>query len=402
MHLSIAIVGAGPCGLYLAKNLRARLLPGARVDIFERLSRPLGLLRFGVAPDSVSVRRTGELLLKGTKERLFLNVCVGRELSLEELLRYYHVCILSCGAESSRPLSLQGDDLDGVFDSLDFVRSYNGHPDAPVGVKSFLDRLAHQAKRVRVCVIGNGNVSLDVARILLTPAKYLESTEIDKDFLSYLRNINVAGVDIVGRRGLFQSSFTNAELRRITESSHFIPLVQEESLRSSLLHQPEQLDRSHKRKLSLFNRIASNIDAAQSADKTLEFTFFKSVYSVEKGDGSAIGGVILQNNTLDRNLYAKATDNTVRIPSDMLIKCVGFQPNIVSAELLKHVDSKRIFSCGWVATGGKGDLSNTLAATVQLSTLISSMTFDFPVAKDIFELFVGDPRFKNVRVANGG
>lgn len=76
MHLRIAIVGAGPCGLYLAKNLRGRLLPGARVDIFERLSRPLGLLRFGVAPDSISVRRTGELLLKGTKERLFLNVCV--------------------------------------------------------------------------------------------------------------------------------------------------------------------------------------------------------------------------------------------------------------------------------------------------------------------------------------
>lgn len=402
MHHRIAIVGAGPCGLYLAKNLRGRLSSDGRIDIFERLSQPLGLLRFGVAPDSITVRRSGDVLLKGSKERFFFNVRVGGELSIDELLRYYHVCLLSCGAESPRPFPIPGDNCQGVFNALDVIRSYNGHPEAPRGVIAYMSRLADLGRRIKVCVIGNGNVALDIARILLTPAESLEKLEINRDFLGTLRNIDISAVTLIGRRGIFQSSFTNPELSRILKEGQFLPFTTSESYEQSLLHKPAELDRRQKRKLDLFTTIASNATYAQSSAKTLEFSFFRSVGQVIGGPSSSIETVVLSHNTLDANLVAHSTQESTTVEADLLIKCVGFQRSADTENLLKRADSKRIFSCGWAATSGKGDLSNTLAETIKLSRAVSSMKFDFPVEEDINQLFQSDTRFKNVSLGRFG
>ncbi|GIX61921.1 NADP oxidoreductase [Babesia caballi] len=349
MALECAGGGAGPCGLYLAKNLRGRVSPCARIDIFDRLPQALGLLRFGVAPDSLSVRRSADTLLARTNERFFFNLRVGTDLGIEELMRYYHVCILSCGAESPRPFPIPGDDSEGVFDSLDIIRWYNSHPEAPRKVQDYFRRLAALGRRVNACVIGNGNVSLDIARILLTPAKQLEHTDIDKAFLECLSKTDVNAVSIVGRRGIFQASFTNSELRRIAETIDFVPFTDQESLECSLAHQPLVLDRRMHRRLSLFSKIARNSQAASSAQRTLEFTFFRTVHSIERGDDSAIAHVVLEKNVLDECGNAKATGHRIRVPSDMLVKCIGFQRSSDSENLLKHVDSKRIFHCELVA-----------------------------------------------------
>ncbi|ORM42073.1 NADPH:adrenodoxin oxidoreductase [Babesia sp. Xinjiang] len=402
MFPRIAIVGAGPCGLYLAKNLRGRVSPGARVDIFDRLSQPLGLLRFGVAPDTISIRQSGKTLLAGATERFFFNVRVGTDLTIDELMRYYHVCLLSCGAESPRPFNISGDDTEGVFDALDIVRCYNGHPDTPQTVLSYLHNLVHLARPIKVCVVGNGNVALDVARILLTPAKAFEHTDISREFLKILERIDVRSVRVIGRRGIFQSSFTNPELRRITETQHFIPFTDHEYIEQSCKYQPATLDRRIQRRLALFQHIANNSTTINAKVRQLHFDFFKGVHSIEKGANSALKGLILEHNILDENLNAHATEKRSRVDADMFVKSIGFQRSPDSLQLLEKVDSKRIFSCGWFATNGKGDLSATLAATVQLSAIIRGLNFDFPVEEDILDFFKGNTKFKNVRVGNTG
>ncbi|CDR96199.1 FERREDOXIN/FERREDOXIN--NADP REDUCTASE-RELATED, putative [Babesia bigemina] len=402
MHPRIAIVGAGPCGLYLARNLRGHVLPGARVDLFDRLPQALGLLRFGVAPDSLSIRRSATPLLANTKERFFFNVRVGTDLGIDELMRYYHVCLLSCGAESPRPLSIPGDSCEGVFDSLDIIRSYNSHPDAPECVRSYFLRLAKLGRRVTVSIIGNGNVSLDIARILLTPATFLERTEIDKTFLHNLRSVDIAAVTIIGRRGIFQSSFTNPELRKITETNYFSPITQNHSVERSLVYKPPVLDRRMRRRLEFFNGIAHDNFEAVHTPRTLHFDFFKTVNSIEGGKDSAISAIVLDENRLDDRLNAHITGKLTSLKSDMLIKCIGFQRSEESDVLLRSVDLKRIFGCGWFATNGQGDLSATLAATLQLSRIIASLNFDFPVEADIQDLFVRDSRFSHVRVGSAG
>ncbi|GFE52635.1 NADP oxidoreductase [Babesia ovis] len=401
-----AIVGAGPCGLYLAKNLRGRVSSGARVDIFERLSQPLGLLRYGVAPDSVSIRDSGKALLAGTTERFFFNVRVGTDISIDELKRYYHVCLLSCGAESPRKFKIHNDDAKGVFDALDLVRWYNGHPEAPSSVPYYIKGLTTIGRPIHVSVIGNGNVSLDIARILLSSTESLEITEVNKEFLECLRQIHVASVRIIGRRGIHQSSFTNAEVRRILESTQFIPYTDLLYLDQSALFQPPVLDRRSQRRFALFRKLSDNIHRLDGANtiggandttagnniettnrinegshKHLKFDFFKSVLAIERGNNRSITGVILEDNRLDENFVAHATGNRHRLASDMLIKCVGFERCPTVASLLAEVDSRRVFGCGWFATNGKGDLSNTLAATNELARIVSSCLVAIPDSK---------------------
>ncbi|GBE62689.1 Ferredoxin-NADP(+) reductase [Babesia ovata] len=321
----------------------------------------------------------------------------GTDLGIDELMRYYHVCLLSCGAESPRPFPIPGDNCEGVFDSLDIIRSYNSHPDAPGCVQSYFRRLAKLGRRVTVGVIGNGNVALDVARILLTPVSFLENTEIDKTFLHNLRSVDIGAVAIIGRRGIFQSSFTNPELRKIAQTNFFSPVTCHDSVERSLVYQPPVLDRRMRRRLEFFNGIARDTIESVSSPRILQFKFFNTVNSIEGGNDSAINALVLDDNTLDDCLNAQITGKQTRLKSDMLIKCVGFQRSEDSDVLLRSVDLKRIFGCGWFATNGQGDLSATLAATVQLSRIVASLNFDFPVEDDILDLFIRDSRFSHVR-----
>ncbi|EDO05162.1 NAD(P)-binding Rossmann-like domain family protein [Babesia bovis T2Bo] len=423
MFTRIAIVGAGACGLYLAKNLRGRVLPGARIDLFERLPHPLGLLRYGVAPDSLSIRDNARNLLDSIQERFFYNIRVGYDIGIEELLKYYHVCILACGSEVSKDFPIPGDDAKGVFDALDLVRWYNGHPEATEDVKRYFELLEAINRPINVSVIGNGNVSLDIARILLTPPEELESTDINKDYLKHRKGVKIQKVDILGRRGIIESSFSNAEVRKILDSRHFICYTDPENL--DKLNQTERsVTRAIQRKIDLFKRSADNASKLRDTPnhRLLKFDFYRSVHSVisqldrecntrsilSSEPGSIdrpnrrypITQLVLDINKLNEQGIAYASGQKLAIDCDMLIKCVGFDRTQEAKRLLPLVDNKRVFSCGWFATNGKGDLSNTLAATVALSRIIANTTFDFPVEEDIVDLFMSDPRYKHVRTGS--
>jgi ferredoxin/flavodoxin---NADP+ reductase len=207
--LTVAIVGSGPAAMYAADELLTQ--PGVRVNVFEKLPTPYGLVRAGVAPDHQSTKRVTRLFDAMTRERgfrFYLNVEVGKHLSHDELMKHHHAVLYAVGAANDRRLAVDGIGLPGVNTATEVVAWYNGHPDqAALPVD-----LSHE----RTVIIGNGNVALDVARILTTSPDTLAHTDIADHALAALRGSNIREVVIAARRGPAHSAFTLPELIGLT------------------------------------------------------------------------------------------------------------------------------------------------------------------------------------------
>src|SRR4051812_7971450 len=210
--LRVAVVGSGPSGFYAAGFLLAHEERTVEVDMLERLPTPWGLVRSGVAPDHPrikSVTRVFENTAQHPRFRWYGNVEVGRHVSRDELLERYDAIVYAIGAESGRPLDIPGADLPGVVPATRFVGWYNGHPD---------HRDADFDVSVeRAVVVGNGNVALDVARLLLLSHDELRGTDIADHALDALRDSRIRHVTLLGRRGPLQAAFTTPELRELGE-----------------------------------------------------------------------------------------------------------------------------------------------------------------------------------------
>jgi ferredoxin--NADP+ reductase len=209
--LHVVIVGTGPSGFFAAQALTRARDVALRIDLLDRLPTPFGLVRGGVAPDHASIKNIAKRFSRVAEDprvRFFGNVQVGRDVSVDELRRRYDAVVLAIGAESSQRLGVPGEDLDGVASATDFVAWYNGHPDR-AGFAVDLTRTR------RVHVVGNGNVALDVARVLGSPVETFAPTDIADAALAALRGSAVEDVTILGRRGPVQAAFTNPELREL-------------------------------------------------------------------------------------------------------------------------------------------------------------------------------------------
>src|ERR1017187_9244637 len=189
----IAIIGSGPAGCYLADSL-LRLLPDASIDIFERLPAPFGLVRYGVAPDHQGTKAIARVLdraLARDRVSFFGNVEVGRDIRLEELMSLYDVVVMATGASHDRRLDIPGEELPGVLGSGAFTGWYNGHPDSQPptidGVRSAV-------------IIGNGNVAIDVARVLVKGANELAGSDLWPEVTSWLAMQPMESIHVVGRR----------------------------------------------------------------------------------------------------------------------------------------------------------------------------------------------------------
>jgi len=201
----VAIVGAGPAGLYTADELLRH--PEISVDVFDRLPTPYGLVRAGVAPDHQHTKQIERLFGQIESQpgfRYFLGVEIGKDLSHAELAARYHAVVYTVGAASDKPLNIPGDDHAGSLSATDFVGWYNGHPDK--------QDLAVDLSHERVVIVGNGNVALDCARILAEDPRRLESTDIAALPLGELLKSSVREVVVLGRRGPNQAAFTVPEL----------------------------------------------------------------------------------------------------------------------------------------------------------------------------------------------
>lgn len=213
--LTVAIVGSGPAAMYAADELLTQR--GVRVNVFERLPTPYGLVRAGVAPDHQNTKRVTKLFDKVAAQpgfTFYLNVEVGSDVTHDELLEHHHAVLYAVGAPNDRRLDIAGMGLPGTGTATEFVAWYNGHPD----FDSLPIDLAHE----RVVIVGNGNVALDVARILTTPPDVLARTDISDHALAVLRGSTVAEVVIAARRGPADSAFTLPELLGLTATCEVV------------------------------------------------------------------------------------------------------------------------------------------------------------------------------------
>ena len=217
----VAIIGAGPAGIYAA-DILTKEHESATVDIFDRLPAPYGLVRYGVAPDHPRIKEIVKALrrvLSGDRIRFIGNVDYGTDVDLERLQQHYDAVIFSTGASSDRPLEIPGIDLPGSYGAADFVSWYDGHPDAPrdwpLTAKS-------------VAVIGAGNVALDVARMLAKPADEQLTTEIPDNVYQGLALNEATDVHVFARRGPAQLKFTPMEFRELSNSPSVDVIVEPE------------------------------------------------------------------------------------------------------------------------------------------------------------------------------
>ena len=214
----IAIIGSGPAGCYLADQL-LRLDPDSPIDVLERLPAPFGLVRYGVAPDhqgTKAIARVLDRVLSRAQVNFFGNVEVGRDVRLEELMRLYDAIVLATGATRDRKLGIQGEDLPGVIGSGAFTGWYNSHP----------DRRAPVAQGVRSAVIiGNGNVAIDVARILAKGAAELAGSDLSPEATAWQTTQPIETIHIVGRRGAADAKFTEHELAELGRLERARPVI---------------------------------------------------------------------------------------------------------------------------------------------------------------------------------
>ena len=209
--LHVAIVGAGPSGFFAADTLLKRR-DDVRVDLFDRLPTPYGLVRYGVAPDHQKIKlvtRAYERTCAHERVRFFGNVDFGRDVTLDDLTERYHAVVFTVGASSDRSLGIPGEDLEGSLSATEFVAWYNGHPDyadldAPLDARS-------------VAVVGMGNVAVDVTRILAKSVGELRTTDIADHALDALADSATTDIYMLGRRGPAQGKFTTKELRELGE-----------------------------------------------------------------------------------------------------------------------------------------------------------------------------------------
>src|SRR3984885_10882167 len=228
--IRIAVVGSGPAGFYAAGHLLKAADGNIEVDMLERLPTPWGLVRSGVAPDHPkikSVTRIYEKTAAHQRFRYFGNIPFGEHVSRADLLEHYHAIVYATGSPSDRPLGIPGEQLPGSHAATEFVGWYNGHPDH---TDLEFDLLSAE----RAVVIGNGNVALDVARMLVLAPQELAPTDTADHALEVLARSSVPEVVILGRRGPAQAAFTNPELLELGELADADVIVDAEELERAL------------------------------------------------------------------------------------------------------------------------------------------------------------------------
>jgi NADPH-dependent glutamate synthase beta subunit-like oxidoreductase len=309
----VAVIGAGPAGYYCAEALQKILGDGVRVDMIDRMPVPYGLIRFGVAPDHQSIKAVAkryEKVALSDNVRFVGNVAVGRDVSIAELLELYDAVIIATGAPDDRPLEIPGGDLPGVVGSAAFVGWYNGHPefadlDPPLGVEA-------------AAVIGNGNVALDVARILSkTPAEFAGSDIVAHAF-SRLGNSAIRRIEVIGRRGPHQIAMTPKELGELGHLEDAVPVVDLADfppvLDDALLEPGQRKSVTHLRDFAALQ---------PSKSKRIVFDFFARPVAVE-GDGR-VERLIVEKTRLDERGAAVGTGETYAIECGLVVTCIGYK-----------------------------------------------------------------------------
>ncbi|KAJ8908350.1 hypothetical protein NDN08_005060 [Rhodosorus marinus] len=371
---SVCVVGAGPAGFYTAESL-LRMANGRfnlKLSIVERLAVPFGLVRFGVAPDHPEVKYVENVfqgLLENPSVDFFGNVAVGRDVTVPELMQMYDAVVLACGAESNRDLGLPSEHLQNIFSARDFVGWYNAHPDftnLPVDLSRITDAV----------VIGNGNVALDVARILMRNYEELAKTDISNHALSTLKRSMIRRVHVVGRRGLAQAAWTAKEVREILHAvSSVAPIVADENDLnvSSVDEQELQSNRSRRRCVHIMKDAYSKGRASEelAGRKELVFHFRRAPVEFLPDDhGNVMRAdflrTVLEGDAGRQRVVGLDDGDRLKLPAQLVVKSVGYKSvpldgvpfdpkgSTVPNDRGKVAGEERLFVSGWLKRGPSG------------------------------------------------
>jgi len=347
-----AVVGSGPAGFYTAEALEKAYGDQARIDIIDRYPVPYGLIRFGVAPDHQSLKAVSKRYDKVAESAgvdFIGNVCIGRDLSVSELLELYDSVILATGAPKDRRLGIPGEDLPGVVGSAEFVGWYNGHPD-------FAD-LNPPLDGTHAAVIGNGNVALDCARILSKNHHEFEGSDIVDHALQALDRSAIRTVTILGRRGPHQIAMTPKELGELGHLEAATPIIELADFPS--VEADEQLEPGLRKSVSLLRGFA---DLEADKAKRIVFDFFAKPVAIE-GDGK-VERIVVERTVLDESGSARGTGETYQVPASLIVSAIGYSTvpiDDVPFDGGKFVNKTgriqdRLFAVGWARRGPTGTI----------------------------------------------
>jgi ferredoxin--NADP+ reductase len=317
MKLRLAIVGAGPAGIYAADILQKyERAFDVSIDLFDRLPAPYGLVRYGVAPDHPRIKGIINALrdvLDSGGIRIFGNVNFGTDITLADLKRHYHAVIFSTGAIRDADLNIPGIDLDGSYGAAEFVSWYDGHPDVP-------REWPLHAKEV--AVIGNGNVALDVARMLSKHADDLLPTEIPDNVYQALKSSPVTDVHVFGRRGPMQVKFTPLELRELGELNDVDMVVYDEDFDYD---DASQAAIESNKQIFVINKIFTPWREAGTgtASRRLHLHFFANPVEVV-GDGGKVSAFRYERTEPDGAGGVRGTGEMRELPVQALYRAVGY------------------------------------------------------------------------------
>jgi ferredoxin/flavodoxin---NADP+ reductase len=364
-QLRVAVVGSGPAGFYAAGPLLQR---GARVDLIERLPTPWGLVRFGVAPDHPEIKAVSRVFEKTAKEpgfRFFGNVDVGKTVSPEDLAGLYDAVVYTVGAQTDRRLEIPGEDLPGSWPATVFVAWYNGHPD-------FQD-LRFDLSGERAVVVGNGNVAVDVARMLSLTAEELAPTDTTDAATEAIVGSGLREIVMLGRRGPAQAAFTNPELKELGELAGADVVVDPSDLVLDAASAAALADArsTARRNIDLLREYA--VREPEGKPRRLVLRFLVSPVAIV-GDGKVEAVEVVRNALVadeTGELRAVATGERETIPAGIVLRSVGYRgvalPGVPFDEargVIPNVDGRVVgsdgepieglYCAGWIKRGPSG------------------------------------------------
>ncbi|MFA7268166.1 MAG: FAD-dependent oxidoreductase [Sterolibacterium sp.] len=380
--MRVAIIGSGPAGFYAAEALLKRTDTLVHVDMFDRLPTPFGLVRGGVAPDHPNIKTVTRIYEKTAAHPTFRflgNVCLGRDVTVEELRQHYHQIVYAVGNEADRRLGIPGEGIPGCVPASVFIGWYNGHPD--------YRQARIDLSMSRVAVVGNGNVAIDAARILLHSPAVLEKTDIAAHALEALRNSRVREVYVLGRRGPLQAAFTPVELGELGKMEDVVPVVSPDDLAGCGVPEADGNSQQNKN-LKILQSYAARQPQPDTAAKKIHLRFLVSPVEVVAGADGRVAGLALEKNRLevrpDGTSSARGTGEIEVLDVGMVLPAIGFAAERIAgvpfdetARTIANEDGRVVdpvgravianeYVVGWARSGPQGLIGSHKRASAQV------------------------------------
>jgi ferredoxin--NADP+ reductase len=374
--LRLAIVGAGPAGIYAADLIIKSEIRDfdVSIDLFDLLPAPYGLVRYGVAPDHPRIkgiiRALYEVLDRGDI-RFFGNVEYGKDITLEDLKTHYNAVIFSTGAVKDANLNIPGIDLEGSFGAAAFVNWYDAHPD----FERTWDLSAKQ-----IAVLGNGNVALDVARVLAKPAEVMLSTDIPDNVYQGLRVSQATDIHVFGRRGPAQVKFSPLELREAVHLEDVDTIVYDEDFQYDEGSQ-EAIDSNNQTRVMVKTLEDLRSNEITGAKRRLHLHFFSSPSEILEKDGR-VAGIRIERTKLDGTGNVKPTGEFREFPIQAVYRAVGYfgselsevpfdeKAGVIPNDKGRVLDSDGkhipgVYATGWIKRGPVGLIGHTKSDAIE-------------------------------------